>query len=305
MKNYNNNFTNLFFIRNLVTIFIIFLIFYIINYLLKKYNKKLINKKENFGNKNNNNICVFYAYYEKNDLYKNNFTYFLNNAILDDVDYYIIINGECSINIPKKNNITIFKRENKGYDFGAYSYAIKNINRIYNYYFFINTSVCGPYLKDSNKQWTSYFLELLNDDVKVVGTSINMHSSNKFGLNSEYDLTNIYNKNPPYSHVQSMFFCIDNEYFQHLKNINFFDEESINTENIHSIIVNKEIGLSQIALKHGWNINCILSKYKSLDYRVMDKDINNTSNFGDPYYSKSYFGEDIDKYEVIFYKNNR
>ena len=301
----NNNLTNLFFIKNLVTIFIIFVIFYIINYLLKKYNKKLINKKENFDN-SNNSICTLYAYYEKNDLYKDNFTYFLNNGILDNVDYYIIINGECSVNIPERSNITLFKRENKGYDFGAYSYAIKNIKREYNYYFFINTSVIGPYLKDSNKPWTSYFLELFNDDVKVVGTSINIFTSNTFGFKSEYDLTKIYNKKSPYSHVQSMFFCIDNEYFQHLKNINFFDEDVMNNvEDIQYIVANKEIGLSQIALEHGWNINSILSKYKNLDYRIINEDINNTSYYGDPYYPKSYFGEDINKYEAIFYKNYR
>jgi hypothetical protein len=293
---------NLIFITSIIIIFIVtIIIFYTINYLLKKYNRK----KEHFNNNNSSNsICTLYAYYEKNDLYKDNFTYFLNNGILDNVDYYIIINGECTINIPERSNITLFKRENKGYDFGAYSYAIKNIKREYNYYFFINTSVCGPYLKDSNKPWTSYFLELFNDDVKVVGTSINILTSNTFS--SKYDLTNFYNKNPPYSHVQSMFFCIDNEYYQHLKNINFFDEDTMNNENnIKYIIVTKEIGLSQIALKEGWNINSILSKYKNLDYRVINEDINNTSRNGDPYYPKSYFGEDIDKYEVIFYKNNR
>jgi len=290
---------NLIFITIFIIIIITIIIFYAINYLLKKYKEK----KENFNN-SNNKICTLYAYYEKNDLYKDNFTYFLNNGILDNVDYYIIINGECSVNIPDRTNITVFKRENKGYDFGAYSYAIKNINKIYNYYFFINTSVIGPYLKDSNNPWTSYFLELFKDDVKVVGTSINIFTSNTLG--SKYDLTKFYSKNAPYSHVQSMFFCIDNEYYQHLKNINFFDENVMNNaEDIQYIIVTKEIGLSQIALEHGWNINCILSKYKNLDYKNMDKDINNTSNFGDPYYSKAYFGEDIDKYEVIFYKNNR
>lgn len=296
----NNLIFIIYFIIIFITIFIVtILIFYIINYLLKKYKEK----KENFDN-NNNSICALYAYYEKNDLYKDNFTYFLNNGILDEVDYYIIINGKCTINIPRRSNITVFKRENKGYDFGAYSYAIKNIKREYNYYFFINTSVCGPYLKDSNKPWTSYFLELFNDDVKIVGTSINIYTSNTLG--SKYDLTKFYSKNAPYSHVQSMFFCIDNEYYQHLKNINFFDENSMNNaEDMQYVIVTKEIGLSQIALQHGWNINSILSKYKNLDYRVINEDINNTSRNGDPYYPKSYFGEDIDKYEAIFYKNNR
>lgn len=278
-------------------IFIIFITFILFNNLCN--NKKYI--KENFDE--NNKLCCFYAYYEKNMDYKNNFQYFLNNAILDNVDYYIIINGKSSIFIPSKKNIKIYYRENKGYDFGAYSYAIDRLNKKYDYYFFLNTSVKGPYLK-KNIPWTTFFLNLFQKDVKVVGTSINIYSANSLG--EKYNLYDFYNKNPPYPHVQSMFFCIDYEYFEYLKNNNFFNEYEINNApDMDYIIVKKEIGLSQNALEKGWNINCILSKYKNLDYRKITKDINNSSFHGDPYYSKSYFGKDIDKYEVIFYKNNR
>jgi len=103
-----------------------------------------------------------------------------------------------------------------------------------------------------------------------------------------------------------MFFCIDKEYFNYLNKINFFNEDELNnSQNFTYIIAYKEIGLSQHAIINNWNINSILSKYKDIDYRLVDTDFNNTSKSGDPYYEKSYFGNDIDKYEVIFYKNNR
>jgi hypothetical protein len=103
-----------------------------------------------------------------------------------------------------------------------------------------------------------------------------------------------------------MFFCIHSKYYNYLKKINFFNESEINNApNINYIIANKEIGLSQIAIKNGWNINCILSKYKNIDYTHIQKDINFSSINGDPYYKNAYFGKTIDPYEVIFFKTNR
>lgn len=250
-----------------------------------------------------NDICCLYIYYEKNELYKNNFEYFLENGILDNIDYYIIINGESSIKIPFRNNIKIYKRENKGFDFGAYSYGIKKLNKQYNYYFFINTSVIGPYFKNKGKDWTKYFIKLFNKDVKLVGTSINIYTYNRF---CEYNLQEIYKKKNCYSHVQTMFFCIDKEYLNYLNNIHFFNEEELNNQgNINYVVAYKEFGLSQIALNNGWNINSILPKYKDKDYRTITSDFNFSSRNGDPYFKNSYFGEDIDKNDVIFFKSNR
>ena len=130
----------------------------------------------------NNKLCCIYAYYEKTDSYKSNLEYFLKNAILDNVDYYIIINGNSTINIPSKFNIIVYKRPNIGFDFGAYSYAVSKINKIYDYYFFLNTSVCGPYLRNNDKPWTSYFLDLFNKNLKtkLVGTTINIYGVKSF-----------------------------------------------------------------------------------------------------------------------------
>jgi hypothetical protein len=249
------------------------------------------------------NIVVLYAYYEKNKEYKFNFKYFLENAILDNIDYYIIINGICTVQIPNKPNINILFRQNVGFDFGAYSYGIEKIQVKYDYYFFINTSVLGPFNKNKNKPWTSYFIELFNENVKIVGTSINIYKKNKVG---KYNLESIYKHKGPYSHVQTMFFAIDYDYLKYLKNIDFFNEKQINKMNdFNSVIAYKEIYLSQIALYNGWNINCILPQYKNLDYKIIKKDINEYSKNGDPYYKNSFFGNTIHKEDVLFFKINR
>jgi len=251
---------------------------------------------------NNKKICCLYVYYEKDIKYKYNFIYFLNNAILDEIDYYIIINGNSSVTIPQKYNIKVFYRENNGYDFGAYSHALKHIDKIYDYYFFINTSVIGPCIFNNNKKWYNYFIELFNKDIKIVGTAINIYKKHNV---ANYNLINIYGKKNVFSHIQTMFFCIDDEYLNYLQNINFFYEEELINKDFNYIITHKEIGLSQIALNNNWNINCLLPNYKNLDYRRLNYDINITSRNGDPYYNKSYFSKNIKKEDVIFYKMNR
>ena len=267
-----------------------------------------LNYKEddNLDNKDNiieNKICCFYVYYEKDKSYKYNFTYFLNNGILDNIDYYIIINGICTVKIPNRININVLQRDNKGYDFGAYSYAISKLeNKVYEYYFFINTSVIGPYLSDNSKDWTIKFINLFKNNVKLVGTSINIYTKDYV---SKYNLNSIYKKNKPFCHVQTMFFAIDNEYFNFLDRINFFNEEEINDKKFDYIITYKEIALSQIALNNGWNINCILNEYQGLDYIKLNGDINKRSINGDPYFKNAYFGKDIKKEDVIFFKINR
>ena len=75
---------------------------------------------------------------------------------------------------------------------------------------------------------------------------------------------------------------IDSEYYAYLKSKIFFDEKKINKiTNINDIITYYEFALSQPALTNGWNINCILDKYKNLDYRNIKTDINPKSFGGE------------------------
>lgn len=244
-----------------------------------------------------NRMCCLYNYFEKNDQYKDNFEYFLRHGILPTIDYYVIVNGGCSVEIPRNKNMTVYFRENIGYDFGAYSHAIKRMKQKYKFYFFINTSVRGPLLGEGeDPDWTSRFIGLLGGDTRMAGTSINIHTDN---------LERFFGKKNVYSHVQSMFFVMDDVVFSLLEEQDFFNEDEINGMDLQSVIYHKEVGLSQIVLGQGWNINSILPEYKGLDYRVLDHDINPTSLSGDPYYPGAYFGGTIDPSRVIFFKNNR
>jgi hypothetical protein len=286
----------------LVLLILIFIIILSILSILSKKYYNIFYKKEYFSNNNlitDNKYCCFYAYYEKDNLYKNNFTYFLENGILDNIDYYIIINGESTIDISQKKNIKIFHRENKGFDFGAYSYAIKNITKEYDYYVFLNATVKGPYLTDNSKNWLYTFLSLFYDNVKLVGSSICYTPTNHNNLKSITDKDNIY-------YVQTPFFIIKQDFFKYINSKDFFNEDELNNiTDLTYVIVNKEIKLSSLCYKFGGNINCYLSKYRNLDYTSLNYDINNSSFNGDPYFINTYFCNTIQPNDVIFYKNKR
>ena len=264
---------------------------------------KYYDKYERFNNMNNKYVCL-YAYYEKNKQYKNNLIYFLNNGgILDYVDYYIIINGNCSVDIPDNKNIKIIRRTNEGFDFGAWShviqnYLIKSESKSYDYYIFINSSVEGPHISKNNlnKNWLDLFLELfINDDVKMVGSTINI-------LENPWRIIKNFKK--PYTHIQSMFFILDRDAFIYLNNFNFFDEKKLNKMlNIEDIIFGYEIKLSMLILKNNWNINCIVPHYRNLDYRNIKHNINTTGS--DVLFKNSFFGNTLKPEDVIFYKGYR
>jgi hypothetical protein len=283
MKNYS-------FFYILLILFVLLFLFIINNW--------NTNKKEFFSNNVNNKYCCIYAYYEKDNLYKSNFQYFLENGLLNNVDYYIVINGYHTINIPKRNNITILIRENKGYDFGAYSYVIKKLNKNYDYYIFLNATVKGPYL-DNKNNWLEIFLSLFNANVKLVGSSICYTNINNKLKDIIVDKDNIY-------FVQTPFFIIKHDFLMYLNNLDFFNEDELNNiTDLEYVIFNKEIKLSYLCYKFGGNINCYLEKYRNLDYRKLNYDINNSSFNGDPYFINSYFCNTIQPNDVIFYKNKR
>jgi hypothetical protein len=280
-------------------ILLIILIFILLFIIIKKHID--INKKESFSNNDKKNkYCCIYAYYEKDDLYKSNFQYFLENGILDNVDYYIVINGNYTINISKRNNFTILTRENKGYDFGAYSYVIKRIKQNYDYYIFLNATVKGPYL-DNKNSWLEIFLSLFNTNVKLVGSSICYTTTN---INNK--LKDIIVGRDNIYFVQTPFFIIKNDFLMYLNNNDFFNEDELNNvTDLEYVIFNKEIKLSYLCYKFGGNINCYLEKYRNLDYTKLNYDINNSSLNGDPYFVNTYFCNTIQPNDVIFYKNKR
>ena len=124
---------------------------------------------------------------------------------------------------------------------------IKEHNKKYNNFFFMNSGVCGTiipnYLKDVN--WSTYFISKINDKVKLVGTTLCcLPHTDAGGYGPK---------------VEGFFFATD------VKGLSIlFKEKTIFQihENKYSAIVNGEYGLSNCLLKNGYSIDCMISKYR-------------------------------------------
>ena len=218
--------------------------------------------------------AVFYHYFEKNYLYKDNLIYFLLTGYLEDVDFYIVISGNCSItNLPEKDNIFYIKAANKNFDFGGHAAGIdfmKLQNSNYENYIFINSSVRGPFLNPhSDISWVDIFINKLTKDTHLVGSSINIPLKETPEVRRFSELFPTYESS--YSHVQTTAYAMTKKAFDYLLSINFYNS-TISLPRI-DVICMYEIKLSQEILRNNWTIGCLLPEYNSVDYQasVIDK----------------------------------
>lgn len=244
-------------------------------------------------------LCL-YAYYEKNQEYRDNLIFFIEHGLNTYSDYLFVISGTSTVTIPSLPHVRVVQRYNSGFDFGAWSNIfgtdaiVSDVVDNYDYFIFINTSVRGPFC---NGIWQHKFTDMINHDVKLVGTTINVCTSDfkqleKLGFSK------------PYTHVQSQLFAMDKECLDFLIEAKIFEAPTPD-HSFQDIIELKEVGMSQYVLRNGWNINCILPKYRNIDYRKVKTNFNFSSVDGDPSYCGAYFGESYSHLDVIFIKTNR
>ena len=172
-----------------------------------------------------------------------NFIYFLKNAILDNIYYYIIINGTCRIKIPHMKNISIFFQKDKTNDFSVYCYALSNIKKTYEYYYFLNSSIIYPF--PNKDEISNYFV----NNTKLICIDLILLNKNTIG---KYNLDKIYGKEK-FLYFNFSFFCINLEYFTFLNKINFFNEKEIVDKGNDYIIAYKNIALIEYLLKNNWD----------------------------------------------------
>lgn len=232
-----------------------------------------------------NKIVLIYAYYET-DVSKYNLSFFIKK-LRNNIDYIFIVNGfTCSIKIPEKENITVVRRENTGFDFGAYRVGIDMAKeKDYQFYFFVNCGVFGPILPcySEDSDWTQIFTSKINDVVKVVGTII-YHP----------DTCPIPQGNIPA--VEGYFFCTDRPTVELL--LTKTDVFTIHATKERACHLG-EYGISYCLFTHGYSIDCILRRYKGVDWR----DPRNWKNKGVPLSRPGfYYGTTVNPYELVFHK---
>ena len=246
---------------------------------------------------------VIYHYYEKDSVYRDNLLHFLTFGYSEDIDYIIVISGNHTLDLPSAQNIQYMYTENLGNDFGGYCRVINNtldINK-YEFFIFINSSVRGPFLMArDNKAWTNYFIDQLQEDVGMVGSTINI-----LPISSACSISYIdkFGKTNNLSHVQSTSYLLPKKSLAYLIKEGFFDSDPIHDK--EAAIRDYEVRLSQLIKQNGWNLKCLLPEYNLIDYRSPHVDINPTSDHGDPCFKDAYFGRTIHPHEIIFIKTNR
>lgn len=245
-------------------------------------------------------LLVLYHYFEKDEIYKENFEYFLRHGILDNVDYLVIVNGQCTASLVKRDNVKYMGRANVGFDFGGYVDVVSFFTALdtYDYVFFINSIVRGPFMAGyAAEPWTKPFLDLMQDGVKLAGASISV-------LHPGTRLSDVFEKlapgyRAPYSHVQTAMFAMDRECLAYLRQRNFFGRGNAPSK-IETVFL-YEVLMSQLVLERGWNIAGLLPEYNNIDYRTLEADPNPTSVDGNMWYPNAYFGRNVHPFETIFF----
>jgi hypothetical protein len=217
-----------------------------------------------------------------------NLKFFSKKAISysENIDYIIVVNGHlCRVELPQLSNLTVIYRDNIGFDFAGHKAAIDSLNgKKYDYYFFLNSSILGPFFHDEPKvHWTDFFTRRLTDKVKLVGTCIYC----------------IPVSHPVYSGplVEGFFYLTDQVGLNLL-----LDRPSIylNYASKADSVHNGEFAITKCILENGYSIDCMLEKFQGVDW--LDKSNWSYNSCEPPSRRGKYFGGSIDPFEVIFHK---
>jgi len=228
-----------------------------------------------------------------------NFNFFVDYGIPDDPStlicfiYNHLDNPPVNPTQSMSGNILKLHRHNLGYDFGAWSDAIQCLKldkRKKGFkLFLINDTVRGPFVhwfhqKNSNS-WTKIFTDMITEEVKLVGTTINICPDPK-----------LYGSWAP--HVQSMLLATDEVGFAIGVKGGVF---TINNDKFN--VTNRcEVGFSREIIASGFNLDCLAPVIHGYDFRSPEKCLLRS---GDVQYEGAYFGTSLNPYDVVFFKTNR
>lgn len=227
-------------------------------------------------------ILVVYVFHEYTKLVNN----FIERSIFkdDNVDFVFVCNNP-TIRIYVPEYVSIIYRENKGYDFGAWSEGLLKRKKDYEYYICVNSTVDGPFY---NGKWTDVYVNGLKNNVKLFGSSVNC-------------CTGPWCKQFPYwsgPHVQTFIFSMTHETLEYLSNEGIFSLTKYTNDKIDTVF-EKEIGMSKKILDKGWDIGSLMTYYNGVDFH--NKNNKWLDDVMYPQYENIYWTRG----ELVFIKANR
>jgi len=226
---------------------------------------------------------VVYVLHEYTALVKQ----FIEKSIFQDtsVDFVFVCNNQINIVVP--DYVKVIYRANIGHDFGAWSEGLLKRSTDYDYYICVNSTVEGPYYTGTG-DWTQVYTKPLTNDIRLFGSTINC-------------CTGPWCKQFPYwsgPHVQTYIFSMTHETMIYLSSSNIFSLTDHTTDKIQTVF-EKEIGMSKKILDRGWNIGCLIPRYKHVDFRGTN--YNWLDDLMYPQYENLYWKRS----DLVFIKGNR
>lgn len=249
-------------------------------------------------------LAIVYHYFEKDVHYRENLIFFLATAIDEDSDYFIIISGDCSIELPRISNVTYIQTINWNNDFGGYcTFVNEYLQQPYKAFIFVNSSVRGPFLPSYEKRdWTKLFLSPMTNGVHLVGASMNKPQPKNSQKNK--DLTQNQHSFFEIPHIQTTAYAMSADAMSYLRKIGFYSvTTNLTKDDVVSIY---EIGLSTAILQNGWEIvDLLASNGKVSTSTQINEYLNFSARKGDVLFSKAYYGRTLSPVEAVFVKVNR
>jgi hypothetical protein len=201
--------------------------------------------------------------------------------------------------LPRINSVF---RENSGFDICSsrivIEYGLAPRSGTYTHLVLMNGSVRGPFLPSYVKStWIDMFQQFLQNNVRLVGTTINCMSD---FYNAERGFMSL--------HIQSMVLALDAVAVRALLPVLQCYKDYTDAINYG------EIGMSQIILRAGYGLTALQGNWRGVS--IFEKDLNSSevkrrcgavskNTGGDPNHQGMYMDGTVHPLEVIFIKTNR
>ena len=238
---------------------------------------------------------ILYTFYKVNE----NIHYFLKYGVFKSPDYtFLFITNDKHCNLQVPNFVQLIKRENIGFDFGAWSEGLlhNDYYKQFDKFLFINGSVKGPFVPTYfSGNWCDIFFNGLKDNVRLFGSTIN-------SFNCHNPIKKHRTKPRFSSHVQSMVFCCEKPTLEFLIENKIFTLDNFTKTKLKTV-EQREFPMSRLIIEKGWNIGCLIKHYQNIDFTY--KKPAQIKFLGDFLYKDCYNGHSIHPYEIVFIKTNR
>ena len=242
---------------------------------------------------------VLYAYCEICPAHIDNFRFFVTHGMqCAHTHYVIIVNGAAHEPMPPETStVTVVRRDNKGFDFGAWAAGLDAITlTLYRQFVFLNGSCRGPFLPDCVPEsiWVAAFCSRLSGSVHCVGPAINIHKVRPLCK----------------PHVQTYAWAATSECVHMLLEAGVFAFQGTTKD---QVIQAQEIGTSTLTLARGWELACFVPEFDALtSYQPCNEAQLRAFNpggdkyLGDLMYPEPLcFGRELGPVELMFIKTNR